>query len=409
MDKSIFLNVLKRVVLIIVLLSVVNISPQVGAMTKSDLQSINNGTAWYDPYDQQCDQDNASGSTVLVGGDNASKIWNFLIAKGLKPEQAAGVMGNLYQESKFNPNAQQDNSTDPFPKPDVGFGIAQWTSSGRQLNLKAFGKEQNKALTDLGLQLDFLWRELSTSYGPALSSLKNASTARDATFVFHRDFEKSADTMAAIEILRIKPAENFLTQYGGVSANSTETICTSTGGATKYADNFSFFEQCDPRWGSKIYGDSSTICQAGCGPSSMAMIITNLTGKTVTPLDVATYGAQNGTWVSGVGSSWTIASVSANHWGLKSVQINKDVVKINAILQSGGLVLMSGTGAMPFTSFGHFIVIRGVTSDGKWKIAGPFPAHPEVRSKSIPNTNDVTWNPSTLLSAGNVGVWAVTK
>lgn len=398
-----------RSLVLILCAGLILVSTPVYAMTKADVESIKNGTAWYDPFDQRCTQDSASASTVLVGSDNASKIWNFLIGKGLKPEQAAGVMGNLYQESKFNPSAQQDGIADPFPKANVGFGLAQWTSPGRQNNLSAFGKEQNKPLVDLGLQLDFLWRELSTSYKNALNSLQQASTARDATFVFHRDFEKSADTMSDIETLRIKPAENFLAQYGGGTGNSSSTICQAAGGVTKFADNFSFFEQCDPNWGKKIYGDSATMCQAGCGPTSMAMIITNLTGKVVNPYEVASYGAQNGTWVSGVGSSWTIASVSANHWGLKSAQISKDVTKINAILQSGGLVLMSGTGKIPFTSAGHFIVIRGVTSDGKWKLADPFPYHPEVANKSIPNTNEVTWNPTDILSADNIGVWGITK
>ena len=100
----------------------------------------------------------------------------------------------------------------------------------------------------------------------------------------------------------------------------------------------------------------------------MAMIITNLTGNRVTPDQTATYGAANGTLEkNGLGGSkWNIAEVVGSHWGLKSQDLGTDITKINQILQTGGLVLSSGTGADPYTPAGHFIVIRAVTSDGKW-------------------------------------------
>lgn len=63
--------------------------------------------------------------TKLVGSDNVEMAWNFFIQKGLSPEQAAGVMGNLLVESHMQPDNQED--TKPFPQ--GGWGIAQWTNS----------------------------------------------------------------------------------------------------------------------------------------------------------------------------------------------------------------------------------------------------------------------------------------
>lgn len=36
----------------------------------------------------------------LTGQNNEEKIWNYLVEKGLSKAGAAGLMGNLYAESK---------------------------------------------------------------------------------------------------------------------------------------------------------------------------------------------------------------------------------------------------------------------------------------------------------------------
>ena len=41
--------------------------------------------------------------------------------------------------------------------------------------------------------------------------------------------------------------------------------------------------QTDPKWANKPYG-SSTIKVSGCGTTSVAMVVSGLTGKTVTQL-----------------------------------------------------------------------------------------------------------------------------
>ena len=63
---------------------------------------------FYDPTD--C-SGGANGATTRLAGNNAKeKVWNYFIDKGLNDAQAAGIMGNLYQESHLNPVARGDNS-----------------------------------------------------------------------------------------------------------------------------------------------------------------------------------------------------------------------------------------------------------------------------------------------------------
>lgn len=43
-----------------------------------------------------------------------------------------------------------------------GYGLAQWTASGRKENLYNFAKQKNKSIGDVGMQLEFLLNELTT-------------------------------------------------------------------------------------------------------------------------------------------------------------------------------------------------------------------------------------------------------
>jgi hypothetical protein len=98
----------------------------------------------------------------------------------------AGIIGNLEQESGggLNPKAQQDGSKSPVPKDGVGFGIAQWTYASRQKGLIALAKARNLPATDLGVQLDYLWQELSADYKNVLQHLKTTTSVPDATNQF---------------------------------------------------------------------------------------------------------------------------------------------------------------------------------------------------------------------------------
>ena len=79
--------------------------------------------------------------------NNARTAFNYFVSKGLTKIQAAGVVGNLMQESSVNPAAVEYGG-------GPGRGIAQWSTGGRfntgRTNLTTFasGRGANKwALT----------------------------------------------------------------------------------------------------------------------------------------------------------------------------------------------------------------------------------------------------------------------
>ncbi len=389
-------------------------SPSVLAQGQTDFYSSND-ILFYDP--NSCST-TPNASSSLVGNDNLEKILRYFVGKGLTLAQAAGIAGNFQAESGFNPSIREGGQIvdETYTlEPGVGFGIAQWTTGGRQANLKSLATSSNRAINDLSLQLDFAWQEMEAGAMMDLSTFKATTTPNEAAYVFHRDFERSADTPEQVALNRGAKADTIYAQFKIVIPDSSSTtgqvssaLCTGDGKASAYTDDgFIVYNQNDPQWDKNPYG-VSTIGAAGCGPSAMAMIITALTKQTVTPAQTAAYGAtatpDNTLYNGGAdGSKWNIASVIGKKWGLTATQLGGSVAEINTALRSGKLVITSGSGPSPYTQGGHFIVIRGVTADGKWKIG-------DSNSTIGIENSKKDWDPGFIMSNTATGnIWAVGK
>jgi hypothetical protein len=189
---------------------------------------------FFDPNANGC-----NGTSTLTGNDNIEKAFNFFTSKGLAPFQAAGIIGSLRQESQLDPTAQQDKSKDPFPKDGVGFGIAQWTYTARQKPLTDFAAQKGEPVTNLDVQLDYLWQEFTRNYASTYTALKATADLTSATTVFEEGFEAAGTPNMPN---RIKYAQEALDRYGaaasagaGGSATAAASSCDSSvncGGAT---------------------------------------------------------------------------------------------------------------------------------------------------------------------------------
>lgn len=130
-----------------------------------------------------------------------------------------------------------------------------------------------------------------------------------------------------------------------------------------------YYNQLDERWADVMYGTSSTIGQGGCGPTSMAIVISTLTGETHDPVELAQWSVENGYRCEGNGSYHMLIPSAAAAYGL-SCEKNLTAQGILDALSSGKLVVAIMSKGH-FTRGGHFIVLRGITSDGKILVADP--------------------------------------
>lgn len=381
--------------------------------------------------------------TVIQGNDNASTAVGFLMQNGYTKTAAVAIVGNLMVESGVNPRKLQGGAIvesdfvaykDGSKTFSGGFGLAQWTSGGRVKNLQAYADSKNLNVATLSAQLGFLLQELTGSYKSSVApNVLNNLGLDDAVFRVRRYYEGPArmvyDTHngtyyndyvpntlsevsesrtpgayyeltkafnAAQSILGITPTSPVLSEDKSVVCNH-KPIDTNT---------LVFYNQCDSAWGKLNYGKAGingnnnigTICSSGCGPTSFAVIATNLLHQSITPAETADIAGIGGMHVQGVGSSHQITRFLGDHYNLNVVQIEGTIEKINEYLDKGYMIHTSGKGSMPFTRGGHYIAIVSHLENGNWLVADSSSRGPSGE-----------YTPNDVISAGmqKGNVWAV--
>jgi len=152
--------------------------------------------------------------TKLTGSGNAQQAYNFFLGKGLKDYMAAGILGNLAQESSINPGSAQAGGP--------GRGIAQWSVGGRWDTLVAWAKAQNRDPNSLQTQLDFMWsQELNGTEAGSLAALKGTTDVTSATTSFEQTYERAGIPAMSN---RIKFAQNILSSKGAGFARGTQLV-----------------------------------------------------------------------------------------------------------------------------------------------------------------------------------------
>jgi uncharacterized membrane protein YgcG len=141
--------------------------------------------------------------TLNPSSPKAMQIMDYFVEKGLTPQQAAGITGNLQRESHLNPGISESGGG--------GYGLAQWTGERREA-LQSYAASQGQPVSDMKVQLDFLWKEMTTREPAALEAFKadpNMS-ASEAAKVFSEKFERPG--VVAMND-RTNGAEQFLAAY----------------------------------------------------------------------------------------------------------------------------------------------------------------------------------------------------
>lgn len=131
-----------------------------------------------------------------------------------------------------------------------------------------------------------------------------------------------------------------------------------------------YYNQLDSRWADKPYG-TDDIGSYACGPTSMAMVISSLTNADIDPVQMSKWAYDKGYWCKGSGSYHSLIPGAAKSFGLdlegcQSTETNRIVDALTA-----GKLVVAIMAKGHFTASGHFIVLRGVTKEGKILVADP--------------------------------------
>ena len=173
-------------------------------------------------------------------------IWNFLKKKGLSDWGTAGLMGNLYAESGLKPTnlqntyekklglsdedytAQVDSGIyHDFVHDRAGYGLAQWTFWSRKQKLLAFARNKGTSIGDLEMQMNFLWKELTTGYPALVEVLMSATTVQAASDAVLTQFERPADQSKRAKAKRASYGQKYYNQYAGKGETMPSTNIVS--------------------------------------------------------------------------------------------------------------------------------------------------------------------------------------
>ena len=170
--------------------------------------------------------------------DAETTIWKFLYGKLGNAYGAAGLMGNLFAESGLRPNnlqntyekslgytdtaytaAVDDGTYDNFVRDSAGYGLAQWTYWSRKQGLLDLAKAEGKSVGDLGLQLDYIWKELTEGYGKLLKTLQTATSVTEASTAVLTQYERPADQGESVQTKRATYGQTYFAKYAPKSAH----------------------------------------------------------------------------------------------------------------------------------------------------------------------------------------------
>ncbi len=188
--------------------------------------------------------------------DNPSTVWNYFKGKGLNDFAVAGIMGNLYAESGFKPTnlqntyeknlgytddsytkAVDDGSYDNFIKDSAGYGLAQWTYWSRKKALLKFAQAAGESIGDLGMQLDFMWKEMQ-GYKSMMTTLNNATSVLEASNAILLQYERPADQSETAQTRRAGYGQTYYDKYAGAAQKpATDSLYRVQVGAYSKLEN----------------------------------------------------------------------------------------------------------------------------------------------------------------------------
>lgn len=135
------------------------------------------------------------------------------------------------------------------------------------------------------------------------------------------------------------------------------------------AGTLPYLYQTDAQWADAPYAGAK-LEKSGCGPTCLSMVYIALTGKTdLNPAQMAAFSEQNGYVEEGM-TAWRLMSDGAAQLGLSSEAIPVDADTVREALGEGKILIFS-VNPGDFTKVGHFLVVSGLTDDGRLIIHDP--------------------------------------
>lgn len=157
----------------------------------------------------------------------------------------------------------------------------------------------------------------------------------------------------------------------------------------RIGQSFQYMSQHDDRWKDISFGNGDSIDVHGCGPTTLAMIVSNLSSEILTPDEAAFFAYERNLYIPGSGSSHAIFVNSLPEFGIKTSAFkNYSKAAITDELKKGNMFAVLMKNGVFSSSTGHFMLIIGIDRNGNAIIAD---------SNSVANSKK-SWDLDLILS-----------
>lgn len=117
------------------------------------------------------------------------------------------------------------------------------------------------------------------------------------------------------------------------------------------------------------YGGFGSIASHGCGPTSLAIVVSSMLNQAHDPVELTNYVCSIG-GCTDAGTVWDAITKTPAHYGLNVTRTGDTQEVINALGNGKSLVIALMCPGH-FTSSGHFITLTGSNSNGQVTVADP--------------------------------------
>ena len=161
----------------------------------------------------------------FTGSDGQEQAMNYFMSQGMTKEQAAGIVGNLMQESTA--------AIDPMANNGTHRGIAQWDAN-RWGNFEKWAKTKGLDVNTREAQLQWIMQEMKTGDGGlGIERFKKTKTAEEAAALFLSDYERSGEKAGSAGYEnRMKNARNLASK----DSWGAESMAAGPGGNATFGE-----------------------------------------------------------------------------------------------------------------------------------------------------------------------------
>jgi Phage tail lysozyme len=256
---------------------------------------------------------------------NVFTAWEYLVAHTtLTRVQIAGLEGNLLYESGGALNPAQVQFGCSLPPGPCGVGIAQWTDPGPRFNgLVSLAKTKHSSWSNLEVQLQYVWQELTHDSSFGLASLRACTTVSCATHVVETKYERPANQSTSC-------------------ADPSASYCMRLDDASEI-----FIEFGTPRSGYWMLGADGAVYPFGSASNS---------GSAPSPaVAIAARADGRGYWVVDPGGEVRhFGEAAGDHGGLPLLRLDESVTTISATPSGNGYWLFTNRGRAFAYGDAHF-------------------------------------------------------